>query len=231
MHVNQRWKAVPFAALLAATSPLSAVADDKAQSVEEFLGPNHAALPQTQDLAPARPVPHGPSAVDRFRFWNQIAVDASGRDHTPLAPGETRVFGEQLGPGRSSRALAIVHIAIYDAVNSVQGGYQSYTRIPRARVGASVDAAIAQAAHDALLGVFKSQAPLFDSLLAEDLARIQASQPAKERGIAAGHAAAVAILALRVGDGSDHPEPRMGTDYVPSPAPGVWRQDPISLSP
>ena len=188
MHVNHRWKAVPFAALLAAAiSPLSAVADDKPQSVEEFLGPNHAALPQTQDLAPSRPVPHGPSAVDRFRFWNQIAIDASGLDHTPVAPGETRVFGEQLGPGRSSRAMAIVHIAIFDAVNAIAGGYESYTGIPpRPRSALRVDAAIAQAAHDTLVGVFPSQAPLFDALLAEDLARIQRESPRSERGIGLG---------------------------------------------
>src|SRR5262245_10562983 len=62
-----------------------------------------------------RPFP-GRDAVQR---WNAIAIDASGLDHT--------VFGEQLGPGRSSRAMAIVHIAIFDAVNAIVGGYQSYT--------------------------------------------------------------------------------------------------------
>jgi PAP2 superfamily len=229
--LNHRWKVVPLAALLAAISPVSAGADDKPQKVEEFLGPNHAALPQEESLDHSHPAPHGPSAADRFRFWNRIAVDASGRDHTPVAPGEDRIYGEQLGPGRSSRAMAIVHIAIYDAVNSILGGYESYTNIPRARSGASVDAAIAQAAHDTLIGVFKSQTPLFDALLAQDLARIPASHQAKDRGIATGHAAALAILALREGDGSDHPEPRLGIDYIPGTAPGVWRQDPIGQSP
>ena len=55
--------------------------------------------------------------------WNEIAIDASGLDHTPVEPGEQRVFGENLGPGRSSRAMAIVHIAIFDAVNAIAGGY------------------------------------------------------------------------------------------------------------
>ncbi len=53
-------------------------------------------------------------------------------DHTPVAPGEHRMFGEQLGPGRSSRAMAIVHIAIFDAINAILGGYQSYTGIDSA---------------------------------------------------------------------------------------------------
>ena len=69
------------------------------------------------------------NALDSIHRWNQIAINASGLDHTPVAPGELRTFGEQLGPGRSSRAMAIVHIAIFDSVNAVLGGYQSYTGI------------------------------------------------------------------------------------------------------
>jgi len=37
---------------------------------------------------------------------NRLAIDASGLDHTPPAAGEARVFGEQIGPGRSARAMA-----------------------------------------------------------------------------------------------------------------------------
>ena len=44
--------------------------------------------------------------VDALHFWNGVAVDASGLDFTPAAPGESRTFGEQLGPGRSGRAIA-----------------------------------------------------------------------------------------------------------------------------
>ena len=40
--------------------------------------------------------------------WNEVAINASGLDHTPVAAGENRVFGEQVGPGRSARAMAIV---------------------------------------------------------------------------------------------------------------------------
>src|SRR5262245_62026026 len=52
--------------------------------------------------------------TSRVRHWNHIAIDASGLDHTPVADGENRVFGENLGPGRSSRAMAIVHIAVFE---------------------------------------------------------------------------------------------------------------------
>ena len=83
------------------------------------------ARPNVPELR-ARRRPRGQGVMERLRHWNEIAVDASGLDHTPVAPGDSRVFGEQVGPGRSSRAMAIVHIAVFDAVNAVVGGYQSY---------------------------------------------------------------------------------------------------------
>jgi hypothetical protein len=53
--------------------------------------------------------PDGPKkGLDAIHRWNEIAINASGLDQTPVAPGENRVFGEQFGPGRSSRAMAIV---------------------------------------------------------------------------------------------------------------------------
>src|SRR5207245_2842056 len=78
--------------------------------------------------------------------WNAIAIDASGLDHTPVETGEQRVFGENLGPGRSSRAMAITHIAIFDAVNAIVGGYRSYAGLAPAPDGTSLKPAIADAA-------------------------------------------------------------------------------------
>src|SRR5437588_9748291 len=69
------------------------------------------------------------AAPDVVHRWNRIAIDATGLDHTPPASGEDRKFGEQLGPGRSSRAMAIVHIAIFDAINATVGRYQSFTGV------------------------------------------------------------------------------------------------------
>ena len=88
-------------------------------------------------------------------------------------PGENRVFGEQLGPGRASRAMAIVHIAMFDALDAVVGGYTSYTGTQAAPGPMSVDAAISQAARDTLAAMFPSQTPTFDAYLAEDLAACQ----------------------------------------------------------
>jgi predicted small secreted protein len=164
------------------------------------------------------------------RHWNEIAIDASGLDHSPVAPGENRVFGENYGPGRASRAMAIVQIAVFEAVNAIAGGYESYVGLPAERAPASMKAAIAQAAHDALVALFPSQASIFDGQLLVDLSKIAGGEE-KTNGIDLGRRAAAAILALRENDGSQHEEPVVGVDYITSDEPGRWRQDPISLIP
>jgi hypothetical protein len=172
---------------------------------------------------------HHLGGAELVRRWNGIAIDASGLDHTPVAPGENRVFGEQLGPGRSSRAMAIVHIAMFDAINAISGKYRTYTGI-HPEPAASMEAAIVQAAHDTLAALFPSQASKFDSLLADDLSSMPPGQGnTKAKGIALGHTAADAILGLRANNGSQIPEPHVGTGFITSLLPGFWRQDPISL--
>src|SRR2546423_4808014 len=74
---------------------------------------------------PAPPPPLPPAPADSIHRWNEIAINATGLDHTPVPPGDPRIFGEQLGPGRSSRAMAIIHIAIFDTVNAVDHRYNS----------------------------------------------------------------------------------------------------------
>jgi hypothetical protein len=168
--------------------------------------------------------------LDSLHRWNQIAINASGLDHTPVAPGENRVFGEQFGPGRSSRAMAIIHIAMFDALDAVVGGYTSYTGTQAVPGPISVDATIAQAAHDTLAAMFPSQTATFDGYLAEDLAAVTNAHQ-KANGIDLGHRTAQAILAMRLNDGSQVPDPTLGVDYFPSDQPGHWRQDPVSLFP
>src|SRR5207253_4268388 len=99
-------------------------------------------------------------------------INATGLDHTPVKTGEARIFGQQFGPTRASRAMAIVHIAIFDAVNAIAGGFESYSGIPRAPIDTSLQAAVAQAAHDTLVAMYSSQAPTFDAALAEDLNQV-----------------------------------------------------------
>jgi hypothetical protein len=162
--------------------------------------------------------------------WNHIAVDMSGLDHSRPGPNEQRVFGEQLGPGRAARAMAIVHIAVFDAANAIAGGYRGYTDLPSGPKGASMEAAIAYAAHDTLNARYPSQEPSCDAVLAADLAAIP-DGPAKTQGARVGQRSAAMILALRAHDGSHHAEPLLGIDYLTSDQPGMWRQDPISQIP
>jgi hypothetical protein len=121
---------------------------------------------------------------------------------------------------------------VFEAVNSMSGGYRSYVGLGRSYRDTSFEAAVASAAHAALVELFPSQAANFDTRLAEDLAAIPWWRArAKRNGVELGRRAAHAILALRADDGSQHAEPRMGEDYVPADAPGIWTQDPISLAP
>src|SRR5512145_2084556 len=113
----------------------------------DTLGVTHEAV--TSAPAPIfRNPPPGSDLRSWVIHWNEVAINASGVDHTPVAPGENRVFGEQIGPGRSARAIAIVQIAVFDAIIAVNGGYRSYTGLPRVSGQVSTKAAVAYAAHD-----------------------------------------------------------------------------------
>jgi PAP2 superfamily len=170
--------------------------------------------------------------------WNQIAIDASGLDHTPTRPGETRAFGQQLGPGRSSRAMAIVHIAMYDAIASITRAYKPYSALPSVPIYSDIAAAIAKAAFDTLSALFPAQQSIFQAALTKDLARINNIEAralkvglrgsSRALGLQAGSQAATAILNDRSNDGSNHPEPIYGVDFIPKAGAGIWSPDPIS---
>jgi len=239
MHAFARSK-LPFALILGLVGALllsstsAALAEhtlipEASHGLQDTLGPEFHANPHLP-RGPSRSQPHDTSPRGMLHHWNRVAIDASGLDHTPVANGETRTFGEQLGPARASRAMAIVHIAVFDAVNAIAGKYQSYTGLRPAAPGTSMEAAIAQSAHDTLVALFPSQKAAYDAQLADDLAAIDANRP-KELGIDLGKLAAAAVLALRMNDGSAHAEPRIGVEYLASTSPGSWRQDPISKSP
>ncbi len=151
--------------------------------------------------------------------WNHVSVDASGVDHS--ASGGK----EQLGPTKASRAMAIVHIAMFDAANATAGLRYTPYLLNEPAPGASVDAAIAQAAHDTLVAIFPSQRGTFDAQYATDISSI-ADGDAKQQGLAVGAKAAALILADRANDGSD--ASTQSTPYTFSNEPGKWRVDPIN---
>lgn len=159
--------------------------------------------------------PGDPPDRDAVLDWNAVALDAIARDYSDLAEPH-----DQPGPTRVSRALAIVHAAIFDAVNSIVPDYEPYLVCRRAP-GASVDAAVAAAAHRTLAALYPSQRRSLDALLREYLADIPAGD-AKEEGRALGRAVAREILAAREDDGADAP-----MHYTPSYTPGRHRADPL----
>lgn len=98
-----------------------------------------------------------------------------------------------------SRVYAMVHGAIFDAVNAVDRRYQSYAADLDALPGASQDAAAAVAAHTVLVDLYPLQRGTLDAALAASLTKVQDGQ-AKGDGIALGKAAAEKMLALRGND-------------------------------
>ncbi|MGZ5199805.1 MAG: vanadium-dependent haloperoxidase [Telluria sp.] len=165
----------------------------------------------------------------RVLYWNNATVKAVQFDYVPPAAGENRAYLEQPGPTSGSRAMAIVQLAVFDAINAIGGRYPSYSGIGRAASDTSPDAAVAQAAHDALVALWPSQRRRFDKWLADDLARIPAGR-AKWNGIDLGRRAAAAILELRANDNSANTNRTVGVDYFPSNEPGKWRPDPVTGS-
>ena len=184
---------------------------------------------EAQAPAPATS-PTPANTRERLHHWSHVAVDSTGLDHAPSNVGDPHTFGHHLGPGRASRAMAIVHVAMFEAVNAIDRRYESYLGIPPVGSGVSMDAALAVASHDTLVALYPSQKAQCDRLLAADLATMPEGTP-KKLGVLLGRVVAAAIMKKTRDDGSNHAEPIYGVDYIAGKAPGEWRQDPISLIP
>ncbi len=167
------------------------------------------------------------SASKTLLGWNAIALDAVALDSTPVGTGAPHRYGEQAGPARTARGLAIVHIAIYDAVQSIAGTYVPYTDMAYDS-HANMAAAIGQAAHDTLVVLYPSQSASFDAALASELAVNPAAS--RDLGVARGKLAAANILALRDHDGSETPDPSYAAMNLPT-GEGMWAPDQISGNP
>lgn len=145
-------------------------------------------------------------AADMVLQWNDVALDA--------------IRATSMNPPRASRALAIMHAAIYDAVNALERTHEVYAIDILASPLASREAAVAAAAHDTLIALFPTLQSTFDDKLIESLATIPDGL-AENLGVDLGEEVAAQMLALRAGDGSDVTVP-----YTPGNAPGDWRPTP-----
>jgi hypothetical protein len=114
--------------------------------------------------------------------------------------------------------LAMVHGAVYDAVNAIDGGHEGYLLTPRvAQPFDSQEAAAATAAYRVLLQLVPAQKDVLDAQYAASLGTIPDGS-AKTRGIAVGEAAAAAMIAARTDDG------RFGAfRFGVGSGPGVWK--------
>jgi len=148
-------------------------------------------------------------AADPIAAWNQIS--------------ETAVKTSGHPPPVAALDFAIVHLAIYDAVESVERRYEPYYTLVPGATG-SPSAAAARAGHDVLVGLFPAQSATLDADYASFLAAngIDPLDPAT----AAGALVAANMLALRATDGRFplNPPPFLGSTSI-----GQWRPTPSLL--
>lgn len=116
------------------------------------------------------------------------------------------------------RSFAMMHLAMFDAVNSIDGTYRPYlTDVPGSR-NASKEAAAAQASYDVLVALYPTQQPVYASELAASLEGIPFNRALQGRRV--GHITAEAILRNRAADGWAAP----WTPYLLPPTPGNWQE-------
>jgi len=159
-----------------------------------------------------------PARADTVTDWNRVAAAAVQSAGTATPPGA--------GQGAASNAhLAMVHGAVYDAVNAIAGRHESYDSSPPAEPWYSQEAASAAAAHRVLLngglngaaGFTPARIALIEAAYQASLAAIP-DGPAKAGGVATGEAAATDMIASRAGDGRFGP-----FRFTQSTEPGGWR--------
>ena len=119
-----------------------------------------------------------------------------------------------------TRPYAMMHAAIFDAVNSIDGTYTPYLIDVPGMKDASIEAAAARAAYDVLRALYPTRLAIFDAELAASLEGIE--ETSKQQGIRVGHIVAAHLLAFRANDGWTVTPP----PYSLPPTPGNWQLAP-----
>lgn len=159
--------------------------------------------------SPARPEPCPPNPVAR---WNEVALQAIRAERTP--------------PPVAARNLAVVHLAVHDAVAATVAADAPFRVRYVARVDADPAAAAAVAVHRVLVELYPARVAEFDAALDATLDPVP-DGPTKARGVALGLATAEAVLRWRAADG----EVARRSDYRPRTGPGLWRPTPAGYRP
>ncbi len=140
---------------------------------------------------------------------------------------ENTVRAANVPPPGQARPPAIVHAAIFDAVNGIAQKYTPYFVTDAAPPGARAEAAAAQAGYATLVALYPAQKANLDALLAQSLSEIPGHQGNSQSialGLVWGQHVADQILAWRSHDGwSTPPPPYFGSTTIP----GIWRSLPV----
>jgi len=153
-------------------------------------------------------------STDVVLDWNVIALKT-----TAAAP---------FNPPLETRNLAIVHAAMFDAVNSIVGDSPGYVVRLRAPAHASAEAAAVAAARVTLVTLYPEQQSMLDAAYAAFLNRIPEGS-ARDGGVRIGEVAARRILTVRASDGA---MAAIKAEYSPGRRPGDWvPTPPASLPP
>jgi hypothetical protein len=123
---------------------------------------------------------------------------------------------KQVLPAQQSRAMSMLHIAMFEAVNGIERRYTPYKLTLSADRSTSKEAAAAAAAYDVLLAIYPDQKAVLDTALTASLSGIPETE-GKSNGIVLGKKAAEGVIAFRASDGSDAQE-----SYRPYTKPGVY---------
>lgn len=146
--------------------------------------------------------------ADAILDWNEVAL------------AEVIVAGQT--PPEGARTMAMVHVAMFDAVNAIDRRYTPYAFTSRAAADSSPEAAASAAAHSVLAGLFPDRRQQIDSAYSAALAHVVDGKP-KSAGITLGEKVGSECLALRANDGTGvlntyRPQTTAGA-YVPTALP------------
>jgi len=123
------------------------------------------------------------------------------------------------GGPQIQRTLAMVHLAMFDALNATNPRYQPYLQLPAPAAGTNGEAAAASAAHGVLLRLFPAQAAALAAQLSASLAPIPNSA-GKTAGVLYGDGVANALYQVRFNDNILV----AGPVYVNGTTPGVYQR-------
>jgi len=166
-------------------------------------------------------VSNTPSRIAIIIFASACAASAHGQDTIIEWNQELleSIRVSNTAPPAAARQMAMVHLAAYEAVNSIDRSYRPYRSYYDCPSGTSKEAAAAVAARNVLAGMYPARTAQFDARLAAQLGVLPAGL-SKDDGITLGGQASARIMSMRSADGSGGAAPAVADGTLP----GQWRR-------